>query len=175
MDTLSTPPVSTTDTTHPLTKALSAAHQTPAGAVADTRRTRALMPALPHWTRPLIRPIDGRLRAYAVRSASRAGLTHVVDIVHETCTCESWVYQGRDAYPLGHELRACPHIKDVQDYEREQAGVPLVALAQLASCVVCGAPATPGGLHCRVTSWGRGYCSTRAGRALDDVFGIEAL
>jgi len=129
--------------------------------------------ALPHWTRPLIRPTQ-RPRVYTVRSASRADLTHEVDMIRETCGCESWIFQNREAYPVGHELRACCHIKDVEDYEREQAGIALAATAKLARCVVCGAPAVPGGIHCRVTSWGRGYCAqsaSRASQAVDELCG----
>jgi len=131
--------------------------------------------ALPHWTRPLIRPIDdGRSRAYAVVSSSRADLPpHEVDMIAQTCSCEDWDYSHRENYPLDHPMRACTHLLDCQDYEREQAGIALTAVAEIARCVVCGAPAVPGGIHCRVTSWGRGYCATRASRALDDVFGIE--
>lgn len=124
--------------------------------------------ALPHWTRPMIRPTESP-RVYAVRSWSRADLTHEVDMSAETCSCESFCFQGRDNYPAGHELRACCHILDVQDYEREQAGIALSATADLARCVVCGAPAVPGGIHCRVTSWGRGYCASTASRARQAV------
>jgi hypothetical protein len=300
---------------------------------------RLLQAALPHWTRPLIRPTD-RPRVYQVRSASRADLTHEVDMIRETCGCESWIFQNREAYPVGHDLRACCHIKDVEDweqehglnairldtpdakrfwskvslgdgcwnwqaasdargyggfhrtingvhtqcmahrvayellvgpipdgleldhlcrnprcvnphhleavthrvnalrgisstaknavkthcdkghpfderntywttnqglpsrrcrecrkffqrklrrkrrenstltsvedYEREQAGIALTAVAEIARCVVCGAPAVPGGIHCRVTSWGRGYCAqttTRARQAVDELCG----
>ncbi len=130
--------------------------------------------ALPHWTRPLIRSTGNRPRVYAVRSASRADLTHEVDMSAETCSCESFCFQGRDNYPVGHDLRACCHIRDVEDYEREQAGVSLTATAELARCVVCGAPAVPGGIHCQVTIWGRGYCvqtASRASQAVDELCG----
>jgi len=133
--------------------------------------------ALPHWTRPLIRPAGDRPRVYAVRSSSRADLTHEVDMVRETCGCEAFIFQGRDSFPLGHHLRPCGHILDVADYERERAGVPLTATAEVVRCVVCGAPAVPGGIHCRVTSWGRGYrahTTTRAMQAVDELCG-EAL
>ncbi len=133
--------------------------------------------ALPHWTRPMIRPTGDRPRVYAVRSASRADLTHKVDMVVQRCDCEDYEYRNRDTFPLGHELRACSHILDVEDYEREQSGLELTATAEAARCVVCGAPAVPGGIHCRVTSWGRGYCAqttTRARQAVDELCG-EAM
>jgi len=145
-------------------------HSTPTPTHPPIRLPQA---ALPHWTRPLIRPTE-RPRVYAVRSASRADLTHEVDMIAETCKCEDYEYRNRDTFPLGHELRACSHILDVEDYEREQAGIALAATAKLARCVVCGAPAVPGGIHCRVTSWGRGYCAqsaSRASQAVDELCG----
>jgi hypothetical protein len=82
------------------------------------RMSRAPQRALPHWTRPLIR--ETRVyRTYTVLSSTRAGLLHDVDMIAETCTCESWVYQDREQYPQGHDLRPCSHILDCEDYERE--------------------------------------------------------
>jgi hypothetical protein len=52
---------------------------------------------------------------FRVESQTRKDIVHVVDLVADTCTCESWICRLSKAEDVQPSERRCKHIKECRE------------------------------------------------------------